>query len=94
MKVNVFLYHDGTESSKELIYAGNSNNVNDVTITLDQLESNNPFLVNTEKGIVEARVHMISTPISAIVGEETRKDYFLVPNSLSKEDIKIGPSRP
>lgn len=47
MKVNVFLYHDGTESSKELIYTGNSNNVNDATITLEQLESNKPFLAES-----------------------------------------------
>ncbi|MET3658883.1 hypothetical protein [Sporosarcina psychrophila] len=93
MKVNVFLYHDGTESSKELIYTGNSNNVNDATITLEQLESNKPFLTESEKGIVEVRVHKITQPIYATVGNEPMKEYSLVPISLNKEDIKLGPNR-
>ncbi|WP_342441253.1 hypothetical protein MHB65_18015 [Lysinibacillus sp. FSL K6-0075] len=88
MDIKVLLYPNGDNSSIELIYSGDSRNVNDASITLNQLESREAFIVMAKQGPKKVRVYSVESSISAKPGGGERK-YVLVPIDIKTKDIKI-----
>ncbi|MFJ6207330.1 hypothetical protein [Lysinibacillus sp. NPDC092081] len=90
MKMEVLYCQNGDTSSIEKLYSGDSSKINNINITMDQLESYEMFIVKVKEDFKKVRVCMRQDNIPTRPEFALRK-YYLVPNDMDQKDINIGP---